>query len=213
MILVFIGPHGSGKGTIAQLFSRKGWVSFSMGQALREHVQRMGKYSQEVDRFLRAGKLVRNKVAYAVLHEHLSSLKKKNIIFDGFPRNVKQFRGARSILRLLKRDIDAFIFIDVPDSEVIARLKERKQCPRCQRIYGKNVSPRKKGFCNADGEKLVLRTDDNPAVIRDRFRVFYEETFPVMDEASKYYPVFRVNGVGSPTVVFKRVSRVVSLLN
>lgn len=212
MILVFIGPPGSGKGTIAQLFEKKGWVSFSMGQALREHVEKKGKYSKEVDGFLRAGKLVRDGVAYAVLHEHVRSLKNKNIIFDGFPRNLKQMRGARKILHELKKDFDAFIFIDVSAREVISRLRERKLCSICGKIYGKNVPPRKKGFCDVDKGKLVARSDDNPSVIKERFAVFEKETFPVMEDASKNYPVFRIDGIGRPAVVFKRVQRAISLL-
>jgi adenylate kinase len=212
MILVFLGPPGSGKGTIAEMFVQKGWVSFSMGQALREHVEKKGKYADEVNLFLREGKLVRDKVAYAVLHEHLRSLHTKNIIFDGFPRNLEQIRAARKILHSLRKDFDAFIFVDVSSREVISRLKERTICSVCGKIYGKNVPPQKKGFCDVDAGKLVTRNDDHPSVIKDRFAVFEKETFPVMEEASKRYPVFRIDGVGRPAIVFKRVQRAISML-
>lgn len=212
MILVFIGSPGSGKGTIAQLFEKKGWVAFSMGQALRDHVKRKGKYAEEVEKLLREGKLARDKVAYDVLHEHLSSLKNKNIIFDGFPRNVKQMNGARKILRSLKKDIAAFIFIDVSPIEVLGRLKARRQCVLCGKIYGRDVQPLKKGICDVDKGKLIERIDDKPSVIKERFRVFNEETSPVLEEASKHYPVFRIAGEGHPSKVFKRIQRVISLL-
>lgn len=213
MILVFIGPPGSGKGTVAQLFVKKGWVSFSMGEALREHVRQKGKYAKEIDELLKHGRLARDKMAYDVLRGHLYSLKGKNIIFDGFPRNIKQIKGARKILHELKKDIDAFVFFDVPVEEIISRLKQRRQCSVCGKIYGKNVHPKKKGFCDKDNGKLILRNDDKPSVIKDRFRVFDHETFPVMEEASKYYPVFRINGMGPPNAIFKRVQRVLSLIN
>ncbi len=212
MILVFVGPPGSGKGTVASLFAQKGWVSFSMGQALRDHVKHKGKYSKEVDNLLKNGRLARDKVAYEVLRGYLHSLKGKNIIFDGFPRNVKQTIGAQKILKDLGEEISAFIYFDVPEKEIISRLKQRRQCEKCGKIYGKNLVPQKRGFCDKDKGKLVLRSDDKPAVIEHRFHVYHTETAPIIEDAAKMYPVFRVSGVGSPRAVFKRVERLLSLL-
>ncbi len=212
MILIFIGPPGSGKGTIASLFAQKGWVPFSTGQALRNHVKNRGKYSKEVSDLLQHGHLARDKVVYDVMSESLRALRGKNIIFDGFPRNVEQVKSARRILKDLHRDIDAFVFIDTPQKEILSRLKVRRQCEKCGRIYGKHAKPKRKGICDVDKGKLILRNDDKPLVIKERFRVFYRETFPVLEEASKIYPVFHIDGAGSPRTVFKRVENVVSLL-
>ena len=212
MILVFIGPPGGGKGTIAQMLARKGWVHFSMGQALRDHVKNNGKYAKKVNGILSTGQLVPDVIAFAVLKESISHMRGKNIVFDGFPRNLDQTKSARKVLRALKQDFDGFVFIDVPEKVILERLKLRRQCETCGKIYGSHIRPRKKGFCNVDGGKLIPRADDHPSVIQKRFHVYHTLTAPVLDWAAINYPVFRVDGSPSPNAVFKHVSRVISFI-
>lgn len=212
MILVFIGPPGGGKGTIAQMLTRKGWVHFSMGQALRDHVKKNGKFAKKVEKILLNGQLVPDAIAFAVLKESILHLRGKNIIFDGFPRNLDQTKSAQKALRALKQDFDGFIFIDVSEKIIRKRLKLRRQCELCGKIYGSHIIPRKKRVCDADGGKLVSRADDHPSVIRKRFHVYHTLTAPVLDWATLHYPVFRVDGSPSPNAVFKQVARVLSFI-
>lgn len=212
MILVFIGPPGGGKGTIAQMLARKGWVHFSMGQALRDHVKHNGKFAQKVEKILSNGQLVPDAIAFSVLKESVLHLRGKNIVFDGFPRNLDQTKSARKVLRALKQDFDGFVFIDVPEKIILKRLKLRRQCESCGKIYGTHILPRKKGICNVDGGKLIPRADDHPSVIRKRFHVYRTLTAPVLDWATLNYPVFRVDGSPSPNAVFKQVARVLSFI-
>ncbi|MDP2666133.1 MAG: nucleoside monophosphate kinase [Candidatus Diapherotrites archaeon] len=207
MNLVLMGPPGSGKGTIAQLLTKKGWVHFSTGQALRDHAARKGKFAARIDTLLSKGHLASDAITYHVLQENLSRLEGKNVLFDGFPRNLAQGKGARTRLNPLGMDFDAFIFLEVSTNEVVARLANRRQCAMCGRVYGKQNPSKKVGVCDADGGKLIRRDDDKPAVIRERFRVYRTQTLPLLDWAAERYPVFEVNGKGSPTTVFKRVVR------
>ena len=212
MILVFIGPPGGGKGTIAQMLSRKGWVHFSMGQALRDHVKNGGKFAKKVSGILSSGQLVPDAIAFAVLKDSVLHMHGKNIVFDGFPRNLDQTKSARKVLRALKQDFDGFVFIDVPEKIILQRLKLRRQCEKCGKIYGSHILPKKSGVCNADGGKLVSRADDHPSVIRKRFHVYHTLTAPVLDWATLNYPVFRVDGSPSPNAVFKQVARIISFI-
>jgi adenylate kinase len=211
MKIVFLGPPGSGKGTYAQMLTKKGWVHFSMGQALRRHAKEGGKYAQEIDSLLLHGHLATDKIAYFVLREFLSQKSTKNVVLDGFPRNMVQAKGTGSILGR-KHPISSFIFVDVPEKIIIERLKSRRQCEKCGKVYGAHNLPVRKGHCDAEGGKLILRNDDKPSVIQERFRVYWKETHPVLEWASHHYPVFYINGVGSPKVVFKRIEKVVSIL-
>ncbi len=210
MIVAFIGPPGSGKGTIAQLFAKKGWIHFSMGQALREYALKKEKFSAQVARIQKEGKLVPNHITQEVFTHSLSFHSKKNIILDGFPRNKEQTSGVRTALRHMKRDFTAFIYFDVDMVELQKRLSARRQCVKCGKIYGLHVKPKRKGICDVDKGKLILRNDDKPSVIKERFKVYEHETLPVVDWASKHYPVFNINASGSPPIIFKRVQRVLS---
>ncbi|MFH0970761.1 MAG: nucleoside monophosphate kinase [Candidatus Diapherotrites archaeon] len=212
MIISLMGPPGSGKGTYAQLLAKQGWVHFSMGQALRNHVEQKGKYASKVNEMTKKGHLVSNTIAYYILKEELRSLKGKKIVLDGFPRNIEQTKGVRKIFHSIKQDISAFVYIDVSEEETFRRLTGRTQCKKCGRIYGASMHPKKKGSCDVDNGKLIRRKDDAPSVIRERFRVYRTKTYPLLDWAARHYLVFHLNGHGSPRVVFKRVLNVISLI-
>jgi adenylate kinase len=135
----------------------------------------------------------------------------KNIVLDGMPRTLDQ---AKSMAKALKSiyPVDAFFFIDAHEKEVKDRLRKRRQCPQCGKVFGKVVLPKRKGTCDRCGGKLKVRNDDKPSVIHERFLVYEKETVPVIDWASSRYPVFYIDGHGKPGVVFKRLVRLFPLL-
>lgn len=211
MIVVLIGPPGSGKGTYAQMLAKKGWIHFSIGQALRDHVKRKGPLAQKIESFISKGHLVSQPIFFSVFKDAIRRFGDKNIIFDGLPRNISQSVGMEKALKSI-HPIDAYVYIDVHEKEVRDRLKKRRQCLSCGKVYGKTVKSKKKGICDACGGKLGLRNDDRPEIIHERFKVYNKETVPVLDWASARYPVFYIHGHGKPSVVFKRITRVLSLL-
>ncbi len=212
LLISLMGPPGSGKGTVAQMLARKGWIHFSMGQALREHIAAGGKFAKTIQRLNAKGILSPNKIVSPIFHEFLSTHAKRRVVLDGYPRNLDQVKGTHAELSKKRMDIDAFILIDVPSSVLVKRLSSRRQCQKCGKVYGLHLSPKRKGVCDDDRGKLIQREDDKPSTIRHRFSVYENETLPVVEWASSRYPVFRVDGDGSPTVVLKRVQKVISLL-
>lgn len=207
-----MGPPGSGKGTVAQMLARKGWVHFSMGQALREHIAAGGKYAKTIQRLNARGILSPNKIVSPIFHDFLTVHVKRRVVLDGYPRNLVQVKGTHAELSKKKMDIDAFILIDVPSRVLVERLSSRRQCSVCGKVFGLHLKSKHRGKCDEDGGKLIQREDDKRSTIRHRFSVYEKETLPVVEWASSRYPVFRVDGAGSPAVVLKRVQKVISLL-
>ncbi|MEK6820790.1 MAG: nucleoside monophosphate kinase [archaeon] len=207
MKIVLLGPPGAGKGTYAQKLAQKGWVHFSMGQALRDHVARKGPLSKKITAYTSKGKLVSSRIFFEVFEHAMKAHGKKNIVFDGLPRSMAQATRMHQ-----GSHIDAFIFIDVKKEEVHDRILTRRQCEKCGMIFGKkdNVSKMKK--CSSCKGPLVTRKDDTPSIIATRWKVYEEETLPVVEWASTHYPVFYIDGHGSPTVVFKRILKAISVL-
>lgn len=211
MIIVLIGPPGSGKGTYAQLLAKKGWVHFSMGQVLREYVNAGGPFAKEIARIQATGQLVPSRIFFPVFVDYMKKHRSKNIVLDGMPRTMEQAVSMSTALKSIK-PVDAFLFIDAHEDEIKDRLRKRRQCSKCGKVFGKVVKPKKKGLCDRCGGKLQIRNDDKPSVIHERFRVYNTETAPVVDWASEHYPVFYIDGHGTPGVVFKRIQRVLSIL-
>ncbi len=212
MIIALMGPPGSGKGTIAQMLKKKGWIHYSMGQALREHVENHGKYAKIVGKLNAKGILSPNRIVTPIFNEFFLKNRTKKIVLDGYPRNLGQARGFGKVLRKVGTPLDAVIVLKVPIPELIKRLSGRRQCVTCEKIYGVGVKTKKKNVCDSDGGKLFQRDDDKPVVVKHRFGVYKKETQLVIEWASSRYPVYLVNGRGGPSKVFKRVSQLISLI-
>ncbi|MEK6902978.1 MAG: nucleoside monophosphate kinase [archaeon] len=211
MIIVFLGPPGSGKGTYAQLLAQKGWIHFSIGQAMREYAKTGGKYSEEIKKIQASGKLAPGNIFFHVFSHYVQKWGKKNVVLDGLPRTLPQAKEMKRHLTRF-RSIDAYFLINVSEEEVMDRLSQRRQCEKCGEVYGTSQKPKTKGKCNRCGGKLIQRNDDKPSVIRERFRVYHAETEPVIEWAAAHYPMFLIHGHGSSSVVFKRIFRIISVL-
>ena len=180
MKLILIGPPGAGKGTQADILSKKLDVpQVSTGDMLREAVKAGTPVGLKAKSFMDAGGLVPDDVIMGVITERLAAPDCKNgYILDGVPRTIAQAES------LEKQGIivDAALSIEVQDEEIIQRLGGRRVCPACGATFHITVNPpQEEGVCDACGVSLIIRKDDDPDTIRNRLLAFHKETEPLKD--------------------------------
>jgi adenylate kinase len=131
---------------------------------------------------MRSGALVSDSVVNEMVKERLSEPDAaRGFILDGYPRTLDQ-AGKLAALLAGRGIREVVIHLAVDYNVIIARLTERRQCPRCGTLY--NVSshpPRVEGVCDLDGEALIVRDDDSEAVIRGRLDAYDRQTRPVLE--------------------------------
>lgn len=182
MKLVLLGPPGAGKGTQAVNISKRyGICHISTGDMLREQVSKQTKLGQEASRFMNAGQLVPDKVILDMVKNRLKRKDCENgFLFDGFPRTVPQAEALNK--QLEKKPLTAVILLDVSDDFLVNRLTLRRTCPQCGDIYHMESRPgRVPGFCDACGAELEQRPDDNEKTVRERLKVYHDQTAPLVE--------------------------------
>jgi len=183
MKLLFVGLQGSGKGTQAKIISAKLKLKhISTGDLLRNT---KGKLKQEIDKYIKKGKLIPDKLMLKILKQKLP---RDNFILDGFPRNIKQ---ARMLDKIIK--IDYVVDIEISDNTARKRLRGRWNCRRCGLAYNVITSPKPKrlGICDICGGKLFQREDDiNEEAVNKRLKIYHKETEPIL----QHYKAIKING-------------------
>ncbi len=199
MNLVLLGPPGSGKGTQAKRLSeRLGVPHISTGDILREAVREGTPLGREAKRFMDEGKLVPDEVVIGIVRERLRGEDcEKGAIFDGFPRTVAQAEALDRIMEELGRRVDRVIDIEVSEGEVLRRLTGRRTCKNCGAMYHVVFNPPKEpGICDRCGGELYQRDDDKEETIRERLKVYREQTEPLIDYYRSKGILYRVKGEG-----------------
>jgi adenylate kinase len=176
---VIMGVQGSGKSTQAAMLTRDlDLVRITVGDMFRWHIQHHTKIGAHVRRTMAAGKLVDDDLVESMVQERLQ-LHDWNygFIIDGFPRSRKQAE-----FFLESYDIDAVIYLDLPDEEVRRRVLARRLCAGCGMDYNLiNDRPTVEGRCDVCGGELVTREDDTEEALATRLREYHEETGPVLE--------------------------------
>jgi adenylate kinase len=184
--LVFLGPPGAGKGSIAEAIVKKyGLTHISTGELIRAEVAAKTALGKRLEKIINAGNLVSNGDAKSLVEKKVGELKKKGnfkgIIFDGYPRSLVQAEGFEELLDEFNEKISAVVYIGSSEEQIVKRLSARRHCPKCKKDYNMISGPPKlEGKCDTDGAKIVRRKDDEPETIKKRYRVFLEETAPVI---------------------------------
>lgn len=213
MRIILLGPPGSGKGTQAGLLSKKyGIPHIAMGDILREEVARGTSLGKKVNVYMSKGELVPDEIVIEVLKERIKKPDCKNgFILDGFPRTLNQAKALDAMLDELGFRIDAVVYIDVPDEEIVRRLSLRRTCRVCGRVYNLHYNPPKQdGKCDVCGGELFIRDDDKPDVIRNRLKVYNEQTRPLVSYYEESKLLVRVDGVNSIDNVFQQIVKKLS---
>lgn len=175
MNVIFLGPPGSGKGTMAErVAGRMGLLHLSTGDMLREQVREGTALGQKAQEYMTSGKLVPDEVIIGMIDERLKKDDAKGgVLFDGFPRTVGQ---AEALGRIAK--IDAVINLEVPVRVIVDRVVSRRVCPQCGAVY--NTHTHEGDKCDKCGATLITRADDNEETVMERFRVYEEQTAPLI---------------------------------
>ncbi len=181
MNLIFLGPPGAGKGTMAQLLMNEvGIPQISTGDMLRQAMKAGTEMGLSAKRYIEAGELVPDEVVIGIVKDRLQADDCKNgYILDGFPRTVPQ---AEALAQFAKIDVALNIALD--DEVIINRLGGRRVCLKCGATY--HISTLNgSDTCAACGEKLVQRKDDAPETVKNRLAVYAAQTAPLIDYYEK----------------------------
>jgi adenylate kinase len=182
--LVFLGPPGAGKGTIAQrLVERHSLVQISTGDLLREEASKGSELGEKVKAIMESGAYVDDETVAELVENKLQELgMEKGFILDGFPRTLKQAELLEGNLQKLGLRLDAAFDIEASDETIIERLSGRRSCSKCGRIYHvKNIPPKAEGICDECGGKLIQRDDDKPKVVKMRLETYRKKTAPLIE--------------------------------
>lgn len=193
MKLIFLGPPGAGKGTqAAEVSKHYGIAHISTGDMLRAEVKQGTALGLEAKRYMDAGGLVPDEVIIGMVVERLKQADCANgCLFDGFPRTVAQAEALDA-----KVQIDVVINIDVADQVIIDRLSGRRVCKDCGAVY--HISALQGDNCPACNGELIIRSDDNADTVRNRLKVYHEQTSPLIayyQTAGKLYTVDGTQGI------------------
>lgn len=178
MNLIFLGPPGAGKGTVASKIKEElGIPHISTGDLFRDNIKRETVLGKKVKEILASGGLVGDDITCAMVRSRLSEDDcKKGFILDGFPRTIAQADDLATYQK-----VDAAIEFQISFDEVIKRLSGRRVCPSNGNIYHIIFNPPKKeGFDDETGEPLVQRDDDKVDAIMHRLEVYKEQTEPLI---------------------------------
>ena len=213
MKIILLGPPGAGKGTQAEtLCSNFAIPHISTGNMLREAVEAETDLGKEAKALMDVGILVSDEVIVGLVEERINLPDCKNgFLFDGFPRTIPQAEALvnRSI------EIDFVIEIDVPDEEIISRMSGRRMHPGSGRNYHVTFNPPKvEGKDDATGESLIQREDDKPETVKDRLKVYTNQTSPLISfytEQSNSIKYIQVSGSDAPSVVSQNILEKISI--
>ncbi|MBO5930183.1 MAG: adenylate kinase [Clostridia bacterium] len=193
MKLVLLGPPGAGKGTQAvKLAEEFNIPAISTGHIIRNAIADGTPVGIEAKAFIERGELVPDSIVVEIVQERLKDKDCANgYILDGFPRTVSQ----AEIMEQLPIPIDLVIEIHVDADIIIERLSGRRECKTCGATYHVHDNPpQKEGVCDRCNSPLIRRDDDVPDIIKNRIRVYGEQTEPLKAFYQKKGLLVSVNG-------------------
>lgn len=181
--LILFGPPGSGKGTQAtKLVEKYGLLHISTGDLFRYEMKNDTPLGKEAKRYIQEGELVPDSVTVGMLKNKVEANPDvPGYIFDGFPRTIAQSKSLDELMAENNNEISALLMLDVPDAEIINRIKKR-------------------------GESSGRADDSDEAIIKNRIDVYKNETSPVFDYYDKKGVAQKIDGVGSIEEIFDRLN-------
>jgi len=215
MKLIMLGPPGAGKGTQAQkICNDYNTVQISTGDILRAEVSNGTELGQKAKSYMDKGDLVPDEVILGMMEKKLfGEDAPEGYILDGFPRTVPQAVGLDELFNEHDAELDAIILMEVDREVIIERLTARRTCKNCKKVYNLLfMPPEEDGVCDECGGELIQRDDDKEETVKNRLKVYEEETAPLVDYYSGTGKLERVDSHGTPEEVYENIKEVLESL-
>jgi len=206
--IIFLGGPGAGKGTqAARVAQELKLVHIATGDLFRQAQGQGTELAIQVKSYMEQGKLVPDEVTIRMVLERISAADcESRVIFDGFPRNLRQAEALDEALLEQSKAIDKVVYIKVGEKELLERLSGRWICRQCQAPYhAVNSPPRVRGKCDQCGGELYQRPDDNVETVKKRLEVYFAETAPLIDYYTRAGKLLEIAGEGSVAEVERRI--------
>jgi adenylate kinase len=197
MYFILLGAPGAGKGTQADIIVKEmSLPHVASGDLFRHALKNETPLGKQAESYMKAGKLVPDEITIKMILERVAQPDCKiGCVFDGFPRNLDQAKALDAALEKEGKSIEKAIYIEVPEGALLDRLTGRFVCRTCQSPYHKhNSPPKKEGVCDKCSGELYQRADDKEETIKERLKVYFAQTMPLLDYYEKKGRLLRVNG-------------------
>ncbi len=206
MKLILLGAPGSGKGTQAAYITAKyNLPHISTGDIFRENIKDRTPLGLKIKELIDAGKFCPDDLTVEVVKERLSKPDcTEGYLLDGFPRNIFQAESLDNF-----NQPDKVIEIEVDLSKIEKRITGRRSCPKCGGSYHVDFLEDKE-VCPSCGDKLIIRKDDTPEVVKDRIEIYARQTQPLIDFYEKQGKLLKVDGNQPIETVFEEIVKVLS---
>ncbi|MFH1682352.1 MAG: nucleoside monophosphate kinase [Candidatus Woesearchaeota archaeon] len=197
MKLILIGPPGSGKGTVSERLTKDfKLMHISPGELLREEITKGTSLGTEVKQYMDRGELVPCCIVSEIVH--LITLNHDNFLLDGYPRTLEQ-------ANLLEKttEIDLVLSLDLSEETAVERISGRLTCEKCGFSYHlEYIPPKNAGICDQCSGKLIQRADQKPEIVKERFRVYKEQSLPLINHYQKKGLLRSIDASGTPPEVY-----------
>lgn len=207
MNVVFLGPPGAGKGTIAAIAKEKlGIPHISTGDLFRAAIKNETPLGKQVKTILASGELVPDSVTIEMVKERFTQKDtERGFILDGFPRTIAQADALDSI-----KSIDHVINFNLDREVIVKRLSGRRLCKSTGKIYHILYNPpRVEGIDDETGEPLIQREDDKEEAILNRLEVYWRQTAPLVSYYREKGLLRDIDAEGSPEDIMQRLLSVI----
>lgn len=211
MYIVLLGPPGAGKGTQASLISEKmGLSHISSGDIFRENLKNETPLGLEAKGYMDRGELVPDDLTIAMVKDRLSKPDcQKGALLDGFPRTPAQAAALSATLEEMGKSVALVPYISVPEQELIERLSGRWTSQTGRVYHVKYNPPKVAGRCDVDGSPLYQREDDKPETVKNRIKVYLQQTTPLIDYYKEQGLLVEIDGTKSIEEVGKDLLAVI----
>lgn len=210
MKAVLLGGPGAGKGTQAKILKQKYNVPhISTGDIFRANIKNKTELGAKAKQYMDKGQLVPDELVVDLVIDRISEEDCINgYILDGFPRTIPQAEALDKNLDASNDKIDIVINIEVSDESIIKRMSGRRACSNCGATYHiDNNPPKEDGICDLCGSELIIRDDDKPETVKNRLKVYHDETSPLIDYYNNKNVLVNIDGSRPIDVVTQDISK------
>jgi adenylate kinase len=213
MYIVLLGAPGAGKGTQASNLSRDfNLVHVASGDLFRQALEQDTELGKQARSYMEKGLLVPDEIVTQMVLARLRSLDERfGVVLDGFPRNLHQAEALDSAFEEgSSESIKCVIYIKVSSEVLQRRLSGRWICRNCQIPYHEVHSPPKvRGVCDKCGGRIYQRSDDKPETVKERLKVYFKETAPLIDYYERTGRLIEVDGEGNVDDISRRINKAI----